>query len=142
MANTLEYNSAFDYYNTGDFTYIGTEIYQGFFASTINTVAASLIALGLVPVTDPRNARPLTVFIELPNFTCFNNQIADITIDLRVLGAPPGNQDATDYILGVVDTIMNSPLAVVAGSPSVAQIGSAELPAYDLTIRIASRRVP
>jgi len=114
----------------------------GIFTDTINTVSASLSALGLVPVTDPRNARPLTVFVELPVFTCFNNQIADITIDLRVLGAPPGNQDATMYILGIVDTIMNSPLAVVAGSPSVATIGSAELPAYDLTIRIASQRVP
>jgi len=114
----------------------------GIFTDTINTVAASISALNLVPVTDPRNARPLTVFIELPTFTCFNNQIADITIDLRVLGAPPGNQDATDYILGVVDTIMNSELSVVSGSPSVATIGSAELPAYDLTIRIASQRVP
>ena len=114
----------------------------GIFTDTINAVSASLSALGLVPITDPRNARPLTVFVELPNFTCFNNQIADITIDLRVLGAPPGNQDATNYILGVVDTIMNSPLAVVSGSPSVATIGSAELPAYDLTIRIASQRIP
>ena len=89
----------------------------GIFTDTINAVSASLSALGLVPITDPRNARPLTVFVELPNFTCFNNQIADITIDLRVLGAPPGNQDATNYILGVVDTIMNSPLEVVSGSP-------------------------
>ena len=114
----------------------------GLFTDSIDALSASLSALGLVPVTDPRNARPLTVFIELPTFTCFNNQIADITIDLRVLGAPPGNQDATDYILGVVDTIMNSSLAVVSGSPSVATIGSAELPAYDLTIRIASQRIP
>ena len=114
----------------------------GLFTDSINALSASLSALGLVPVTDPRNARPLTVFIELPNFTCFNNQIADITIDLRVLGAPPSNSDATNYILGVVDTIMNSSLAVVSGSPSVATIGSAELPAYDLTIRIASQRIP
>ena len=114
----------------------------GLFTDSIDALSASLSALGLVPVTDPRNARPLTVFIELPNFTCFNNQIADITIDLRVLGAPPSNSDATNYILGVVDTIMNSSLAVVSGSPSVATIGSAELPAYDLTIRIASQRIP
>ena len=115
---------------------------SGIFTDTIDTVSASLTALGLKPVTDSRNARPLTVFVELPTFTCFNNQIADITVDLRVLGAPPGNQDATDYILGVVDTIMNSPLAVISGNPSIAQIGSQELPAYDLTIRIASKRIP
>ena len=114
----------------------------GIFTDTVDTVSASLTALGLKPVTDPRNARPLTVFVELPTFTCFNNQIADITVDLRILGAPPGNQDASDYILGVVDTIMNSPIAVLSGNPSLAQIGSQELPAYDLTIRIASKRIP
>ena len=114
----------------------------GIFTDTIDAVSASLTALGLKPVTDSRNARPLTVFVELPTFTCFNNQIADITVDLRVLGAPPGNSDATTYILGVVDQIMNSELAVVSGNPSIAQIGSQELPAYDLTIRIASKRIP
>ena len=113
----------------------------GIFTDTINTVSATITALGLVPVTDPRNARPLTVFIELPTFSSFNNQTADITIDLRVLGAPPGNSDTTTYILGVVDSLMNSPLAVVSGRPTIAQIGSAELPAYDLTIRIGTSRV-
>lgn len=113
----------------------------GIFTETIDAVKATITALGLVPVTDPRNARPLTVFVELPTFTSFNNETADITIDLRVLGAPPGNQDATDYILGVVDQIMNSSLAVTAGRPTVAQIGSAELPAYDLTIRIGTSRI-
>ena len=113
----------------------------GIFTDTITDVSATITALGLVPVTDPRNARPLTVFIELPVFSSFNNQTADITIDLRVLGAPPGNQDATDYILGVVDQLMNSSLAVISGRPTIAQIGSAELPAYDLTIRIGTSRV-
>ena len=113
----------------------------GIFTETIDAVSATITALGLVPVTDPRNARPLTVFIELPTFSAFNNQTADITIDLRVLGAPPGNQDTTDYILGVVDQLMNSSLAVISGRPTIAQIGSAELPAYDLTIRIGTSRV-
>jgi hypothetical protein len=112
----------------------------GIFTETINSVSATISALGLVPVTDPRNARPLTVFIELPTFSSFNNQTADITIDLRVLGAPPGNQDTSDYILGVVDQLMNSSLAVVSGRPTIAQIGSAELPCYDLTIRIGTSR--
>ena len=101
----------------------------GIFTDTINAVSATITALGLKPVTDPRNARPLTVFIELPTFSSFNNQTADITIDLRVLGAPPGNQDTTDYILGVVDQLMNSSLAVISGRPTIASIGSAELPA-------------
>jgi hypothetical protein len=113
----------------------------GIFTDTISAVSATITALGLVPVTDPRNARPLTVFVELPTFSSFNNQTADITIDLRVLGAPPGNSDTTQYILGVVDQLMNSSLAVISGRPTIAQIGSAELPAYDLTIRIGTSRV-
>jgi hypothetical protein len=39
-----------------------------------------------------------------------------------------------------VDQLMNSSLAVVSGRPSLAQIGSQDLPAYDLTIRIGSSR--
>ena len=112
----------------------------GIFTDAIDAVSATITALGYKPVTDPRNARPLTVFVELPVFTAFNNQTADITIDLRVLGAPPSNSDATNYILEVVDALMNSTLAVVSGRPTVAQIGTQELPAYDLTIRIGSSR--
>jgi hypothetical protein len=95
----------------------------GIFTDTINAVSATITALGLVPVTDPRNARPLVVFIELPTFTSFNNQTADITVDL-----------------GIVDTLMNSSLAVVSGRPTIAQIGSQDIPAYDLTIRIGTSR--
>jgi len=112
----------------------------GLFTDSISAVSASLSALGLVPVTDPRNARPLTVFVELPTFTNWSSKIADVTITLRVLGAPPGNQDATNYILGIVDQIMDSEIAVISGQPTVAQIGSAELPAYDLLIKISAAR--
>jgi hypothetical protein len=79
----------------------------GIFTDAINTIAASLTALGLKPVTDPRNARPLTVFIELPSFESFGanptSKVSDVTITIRILGAPPGNQDSTDYILQIVD---------------------------------------
>ncbi len=36
----------------------------GMFAEAITAVANVITAKGYVPVTDPRNARPLTVFIE------------------------------------------------------------------------------
>lgn len=139
MPTNLLYNSA-EIYNTDEFTYSGMTITQGLFRDAINMVADSLTALALVPVTDPRNARPLTVFVELPTFTCFNSQIADITCDVRILGAPPGNSDVTNYILTVCDTIMDSEIVVISGQPSIAQIGSQELPAYDLTIKISAAR--
>jgi len=114
---------------------------SGLFIDAINAVVSRITALGYVAVTDPRNARPLTVFVELPTFEAYTSNVADITIGLRVLGAPPGNQDATDYILTVADALYADPgLAIVRGVPSTAAIGSQELPAYDLTVRISSRR--
>ena len=113
----------------------------GIFAEAITAIASRITALGLVPVTDPRNARPLTVFIELPTFTSFTYNVGDLTFTLRVLAAPPGNQDASDWLLTTIDTLMaDQGLAVVAGQPSLAVLGNQELPAYDLTVRIGSRR--
>ena len=111
---------------------------NGIFRDSIAAVSAVITGLGLVPVTDPRNARPLTVFLELPTWDTFAKHVADVTMRLRILGAPPGNQDAADYLLKTAWTIMNSSLAVVSGQPSVAIIGTQELPCYDLTIRLAS----
>jgi hypothetical protein len=111
---------------------------NGIFRDSITAVSTIITGLGLVPVTDPRNARPLTVFLELPTWDVFSRHVADVTMRLRVLGAPPGNQDVADYLLKTAWTIMNSTLAVVSGAPSVAIIGTQELPCYDLTIRLAS----
>ena len=114
---------------------------EGIFRYSINDVVAVLEALPVTAVTDPRNARPGTVFVELPTFTAFTTQIADTTMTLRVLGAPPGNTDASNWILQTVDLIMDSDLAVIDGRPTMASIGQQDLPAYDLTIRLASRRI-
>jgi hypothetical protein len=114
---------------------------EGIFRYSISDVSAVLESIGVTPVTDPRNARPGTVFVELPTFTAFTSQIADVTMVLRVLGAPPGNTDAANWILETVDVIMDSPLAVIDGRPTMASIGQQDLPAYDLTIRLASRRI-
>ena len=112
----------------------------GILYEAVNATKTALTALGLKPVTDPRNARPLTVMIELPTFTSYNYNIGDIRITLRVLGAPSGNQDTGDYLLSVTDQIMNSPIAVLDGRPSIANYGGQDLPCYDLTIGIAGLR--
>jgi hypothetical protein len=114
---------------------------EGIFRYSINDVVAVLEALPVTAVTDPRNARPGTVFVELPTFTVSTQHIADVTMTLRVLGAPPGNTDAANWILQIVDLIMDSDLAVIDGRPTMASIGQQDLPAYDLTIRLASRRI-
>ncbi len=113
----------------------------GIFSEARDAIVTRVSALGLKPVTDPRNARPLTVFIELPTFDSFTYNVGDITFTLRVLAAPPGNLDSADYLLTTIDTLMaDQGLAVVSGQPTLAVIGGQELPAYDLTVRIAARR--
>jgi hypothetical protein len=101
---------------------------------------ASLSALGLKVVTDVRNARPITVLIEPPTFTCFNSNIADIEIGIKILAAPPGNQDAADYLITTADTIMNSSISLIRGIPGVMLIGGQEVPTYDLTVRVGTQR--
>lgn len=112
----------------------------GTLAAAISSIKTTLTGLGLKPVTDPRNARPLTVFVELPTAQMFNSNIPDVTVVLRVLAPPPGNQDSTDYLISVADTIIGSSLAVVSAAPSIALIGEQQLPAYDLTTRLAVER--
>jgi hypothetical protein len=112
----------------------------GVFADAINKVVTTITALGLKPVTDPRNLRPLCVEVELPTFTNFTNHVSDITMIIRVLAPPPGNQDAADYLLTTVDTLVNSELAIISGQPTLRLVGSQELPSYDLTVRIGSHR--
>jgi len=63
----------------------------GIFADARTTLAASITALGLAAVLDSRNARPMSVLINPPTFTCFNNNVADIKFSLMILAAPPGS---------------------------------------------------
>ena len=112
----------------------------GILVDAINAVKTALTALSLVPVTDPRNARPMCVFIELPTMTSYTYNVGDFKIMCRVLAPPPGNQDASDYLLSTVDTIMNSSIAVVDARPGSASYGGQDIPTYDLTVAIAVRR--
>lgn len=113
----------------------------GILAAAYSSVTTALANAGLVVITDPRNARPMSVFVELPTGSAFNENIVDVTIRLRVLAAPPGNQDASDYLLTVFDTIHQlKTLAVTDFGPSTAVVGEQNIPAFDLTVRLSTRR--
>lgn len=113
----------------------------GILAAAYSSVTTALADAGLVVVTDPRNARPMSVFVELPIGDVFNNNIVDVRISIRILAAPPGNQDAANYLLSTFDTIHQlDTLAVVDFRPSTAVIGEQNIPAYDLTVRLSTRR--
>lgn len=112
----------------------------GILADAVNAVKTALTALGLKPVTDPRNARPYTVMIELPTLDAFTFNVGDIRVPIKVLGSPPGNQDSGDYLMTKVDQIMNSPIAIVDGRPGLATYGGQDIPTYEMTVAIAVRR--
>jgi hypothetical protein len=113
----------------------------GILAAAYSSVTTALADAGLVVVTDPRNARPLSVFVELPTGAAFNENIVDVTIRLRVLAAPPANSDAADYLLTTFDTIHQlQTIAVVDFTPSTTQVGEQIIPSYDITVRLSTRR--
>ena len=115
---------------------------SGILYEAVNTVKTSLTALGLVPVTDPRNVRPLSVLIQLPTSTNFNYNVGNIEVRIQVCAPPPGNQDAGDYLMQIADQIMNSSMAVTDMRPGMLTIGGQDLPTYDLTVAIAVNRQP
>jgi len=112
----------------------------GVFSEARDTLVTTLTALGLKVVTDIRNARPLTVLVDPPTFTCFNSNVADIEFGVQILAAPPGNLDALDYLITTADTIMDSDVSVIRGIPGIMQIGGQEVPTYDLTVRVGTQR--
>ena len=112
----------------------------GVLAQAYSNVVTRLQAAGLVVVTDPRNARPMSVFVELPSADVFNSNIVDVTITMRILAAPPGNQDSADYLLTTANTIHQALGGITTVGPSTALIGDQNVPAYDMTARVATRR--
>lgn len=110
------------------------------FSDAITAVSNAVTAAGFRPITDPRNIAPRAVFIELPTFSSFTTNVADITISIKVFAAPPGNTDATDWLISTVDTLLAANLPIVAGQPIIWVVGQQEFPAYDLTVRIGERR--
>ena len=113
---------------------------SGILYEAVNACKTALTALGLVPITDPRNVRPLSVLIELPTVSAFTYNVGDIELRLRIMAPPPGNQDAGDYLMTIADQIMNSAIAVTDLRPGLASVGGQELPTYDLTVAVAVRR--
>lgn len=115
----------------------------GILWDAVNATKTAIQALstGYEVVTDPRNARPMTFFIELPTVQSFTYNVGDITLVVRICAPPPGNQDASNFLLTLADTIMNSSIAVTDLRPGVMiSQGGQELPTYDLTVRVAVRR--
>lgn len=113
---------------------------QGNLIESLQSIVEALADLGLQAITDPRNARPNAVLVELPTVNVYTTAVTDITVVIRCLAPPPGNDDAANYLMTLADKIINSPIAIVDARPGYATYGNQELPTYDLTCRVAVNR--
>lgn len=113
---------------------------QGILHCAVQSVKDALVALNLTVVTDPRNIRPYSVFVELPTVTALTYNVGNMEIRLHVLAPPPGNQDASDYLTTIADQIMDSELAVTDLRPGFVSNGGQDLPSYDLTVALSVKR--
>lgn len=112
----------------------------GFLADAIALCTTALTTANIAWAHDPGTIRPKCVMVELPDFSVFARDVADIRIRLRVCGAPPGNKANNDYILTTVEAILASPIVIESGAPSTADYGNQQLPTYDLIARIGTNR--
>jgi len=104
-------------------------------------VVAAIEAAGVTVTTDPRNARPPMVIVEPPSVTANQNTLlAELTFPIIVAAPPPGNKDATAFLLDTVDDIIGALIGPTVGAPTVYTIGNQDLPAYSLTTTIQIRR--
>jgi hypothetical protein len=113
---------------------------SGVFTDAVAAVAQAIEDAGFRAVTDPRNVSARCVFVELPTFESFTTNIADISISVKVLAAPPGNNDAFDWVMTTVDALLAANLPITSGRPITWLLGQMEYPGYDLTVRLGERR--
>lgn len=116
------------------------QAYTDLFNTALTNLATSIANLtSLKVVTDPRNIAPPCVFIDAPSFTAFNYNIVNMNFPVRVFSLGPSNLDAQRNLLNLAALVLGSNVAVTDGRPTIAIIGSAEYPAYDLTVNVQAQ---
>lgn len=114
--------------------------YTDLFNECLDDLSARLAAIsGVVVVTDPRNLQPPCVFIDAPTFEAYNSNIVKMTYPVRVITLGPGNLDAQRSLMNLAAKLLTAGVGVIDGRPTIALIGGAEMPAYDLTISIQAQ---
>jgi hypothetical protein len=116
--------------------------YTDLFNEALDDLAASLTSItGLQVVTDPRNLVPPCAFIDAPTFSVYGGggNIVQMTYTVRIITLGPGNLDAQRNLMHLASLVLGKNVAVTSGRPTIAIIGGAEMPAYDLTIEMQAQ---
>jgi hypothetical protein len=116
--------------------------YTDLFNEALDDLATTLTTVtGLQVVTDPRNLVPPCAFIDAPSFVVYGGggNIVQLTYTVRLITLGPGNLDAQRNLMHLASLVVGKNVAVTAGRPTIAVIGGAEMPAYDLTIEMQAQ---
>jgi hypothetical protein len=114
--------------------------YTDLFNEALDDLVATLTAVsGLQVVSDPRNLVPPCVFIDAPTFEAFNYNIVKMTFPVRVITLGPNNLDAQRSLLNLASKVLAANVGLTDGRPTIAMIGGADYPAYDLTITMQAQ---
>ena len=109
----------------------------------IDDVTATLTAVtGLRVVNDSTKIGPNCVFLDAPSFDTFagNGNIVRMEFPIKVIGSGPAGLPILRSILGIVATVLSSPIIVMAGRPGSLEIGGALYPCYDLDCAIQAQK--
>jgi hypothetical protein len=99
-------------------------------------LSAELSAAGIVHTVDPRAAQPPYVLIHTPSFqieapTLYGNATCVISIGVP----PPGDNDAVDQLLPLVDRVCHALRnTVVSAQPGPVPFGTASIPGCRVTV--------
>lgn len=116
--------------------------YTDLFNEALDDLATTLTSItGLQVVTDPRNLVPPCAFIDAPTFSVYGGggNIVQMTYTVRIITLGPGNLDAQRNLMHLASLVLGKNVAVTNGRPTIAIIGGAEMPAYDLTIEMQAQ---
>ena len=114
--------------------------YTDLFNNALDDLTTTLQAVtGLQVVNDPRNLVPPCAFIDAPSFIAFNYNIVKISFPVRLITLGPGNLDAQRSLLNMMSKLLAANLGITDGRPTIAIIGGAEYPAYDVTVNMQAQ---
>ena len=114
--------------------------YTDLFNEAIDDLTASLTAItGMQTCNDPINLVPPCAFVDAPSFVAFNANIVKMSFPVRLITLGPGNLDAQRSLLNMMAKVIAANLGITDGRPTVAIIGGAEYPAYDVTVNMQAQ---
>lgn len=113
---------------------------MGLINDALDMLTDDLASANLVPVIDPRNARPNTVVVGPPVVEQLNNDNYRCVFPVTVVCPPPGNLDAVRYLYDIADVVLQLSPVTATATPTTYAVGGQELPAYEIQLPYTVKR--